>query len=359
VDEPLFISSFRSFRRVPTAALFAVLLFVVVEFAIAMIWRPDVIGIRRYSTLSLSYDYGYASDIPRLFREGASLHYHPTEYVDMRPFAIDERKPAREIRIFTFGTSVTRAGGLPLGTAYPELLELMLNERHSEYDWHVVNLAAAGIGTTRIMNVLLNMVPYDPDVIIVHPHGSNEYEDERDARLREQLYSGLNGLFLRSRLVVYLKKFEAERFGSQDDQGEPGNAEHLAGLDPENTERWMATMEANMRRIDGVTRELELPSIYIGRAERDAELFSDERIERLNSPISAQPHYLDVAAAFAGAVNEYSNSDLFQNLTHYSEVGHQIVARELYEMIRPGGPLFEQISAHRKAHAMWLEGRTP
>ena len=347
MDAPLFISSFRRFRRWPKAALFAAVLFAVAELLVPQLWQPSVVGEVLYSEVSPSYNYGYASDAPRLFREGDLLRYYPTENVGIRPFTIKENKPAGTIRIFLFGGSVTRAGGLPLGTAYPELVGSILNERYPDYDWEVINLAVSGFGTARMLNLLPRVLRYHPDALVFHPHGTNEYEDERDARLRDQLHSGLNGLLLRSRVVVLLKKLELRWLGGEEgEEGEtaPANAEHFASLVPENRARWMESMVANLGQIACLTESLSLPTIYVGRAERDAESFRGEQVERLNGPISSQPYFLDAAASLTSVVSEYGVSGLFLDWSHYTRTGHRVIAEELCELLRPDGPLFERVA---------------
>ena len=343
MDERSFISSFRDFRRVPKAALFAIGLFIVAELALALVWRPSVVGEERYANCALSYDYAYASDFPRLFREGETLLYYPTEYADIREFGITRTKTFKEIRVFVLGASVTRAADVPLGKAYPEQLQRILVERHPEYDWRVINLAASGFGTTRMLGLLQNMVAHEPDAIIVHPHGTNEYEDERDARYRDELHSGLNGLFLRSRVIVFLKKMEAERMARGSEPKAPANAEQIAGADPVNRARWMATMTHNIAMIQGLAQKTHSSSIYVGRAARDGESYLGEDADRLNGPIHDMEHFVDVAAVFTETDSVESSTDLFLDWTHYTERGHRIVAEELYELLRPGGMVFQKI----------------
>ena len=154
-----FISSFSSFRRLPAAALLAVALFVAAECAVRVLWRPDVVGAGRYSAHSPSYGYGYGSDVPRLFRDGAVWRYYPTEYVNIRPFTLRRSKLANEIRIFVLGGSVSRGTGLRAGADYASQLERALDEQLPEYDWEIINLSADGFGTTRLVRVHTNMLP--------------------------------------------------------------------------------------------------------------------------------------------------------------------------------------------------------
>lgn len=347
MDKNSFISSFSGFRRVPAAALLAAALFVVAEGAVVALWRPGVVGERRYEALTPSYDYGYADDVPNLFPDGDVWRFYPTEYVNIWPFSIRRSKPDREIRIFVLGGSVSRGSGVPQEAGYPARLEAALDAQLPGYDWTVVNLSADGFGTTRMLRILTNMLRHRPDALIVHPHGTNEYEDERDARYREELSAGINGLLLQSRLIVLLKKVELAWFGAGNRLVSEVEEEGTARRDPENLRRWEATYAANLARIECLSRELGIPGVYVGRAERDAPGFRNGHVERLNGPIRNGPLYLDAAAALVKAAAEHPEATLWINNTHYSEAGHAVVARELLSRFLPGGPLLDRLTAGR------------
>lgn len=327
--------------------LFALLIFGLIELALAVGWRPDVVGARWYQSRSTGYDYGFSSDQPRLFRFGNELRYYNTEYIDIRPFTLAARKSPREIRIFVFGTSVTQGGGAAEHAAYPAVLDSLLSDRNPEFDWRVVNLAANGFGSERILHVMQNLIVYDPDLVVVHPHGSNEFEDEVAARRRAQLHSGLNGLLLRSRLLVLLKKLEAQWLGERESPDLHAETEAEAGRDPENVARWQGMLEVNLQRISDLAELTQTPSVYVGRAERNSELFESVRGRALNDPIRDRPNYLDVAALYVRQSDTDSPTDLFRDGTHYSDHGHALVAGALYELIQPGGALFDQMWANR------------
>jgi len=336
----------------PKAVLFAIGLFIAGEALVTAAWRPAVVGADRYARFSLAYDYGYAKDMPRLFLEGDSLCYYPTEYVDMPPFCLDRQKGLNEIRIFVLGGSVSRGYNVPLGLAYPERLETLLNEHRPEFEWTVLNLSASGFGSTRILNVLNNMVEFQPDVIVVHPHGSNEYEDERDARYRADLHGGINGLLLRSRLVVLIKKLDSLWLDTGEKSNTPDNGESVAGRDPANRDRWFATLSQNVEQIHGLAEAEELATIYVGRSERDSEAFRGDTVEHLNGPIRDLESFVDVATLFTEEGSEFQPTDLFHDWTHYSKTGHRILAEDLYRLLSPGGEVFARVMDRRDARAL-------
>lgn len=82
--------------------------------------------------------------------------------------------------------------------------------------------------------------------------------------------------------------------------------------------------------------------IHIGRAERDAAGFRNERVTRLNASIQDARHFLDVAALFDGRGEP---SGLFFDNTHYAEPGHELVAQCLLQWVRPGGEIFAQLTS--------------
>jgi hypothetical protein len=330
-------------------------LFLAAEAAARLVWRPSVVGARLYAAFSPTYDYGYAPDVPRMFLEGDSYRFHPTEYVNIRPFSILREKPSEEIRIFVLGGSVSRGSGLREGADYPSRLEADLDAGHPDFEWAVVNLSADGFGTTRMARILTRMVHHRPDVVVLHPHGTNEYEDERDALYREQLREGVNGLLLRSHLLVLLKKAELHVVRTGEQLLDTVDDEETASLDPENNQRWSAMLAANVDRFDCVIRELGVPAIYVGRAERDAKGFRNERVELLNEPIRDAPFFVDAAAALARAATERPGAVLWDDNTHYSELGHAVVARELYELLRPGGAAFDAMSTRPEADELSAE----
>jgi hypothetical protein len=57
----------------------------------------------------------------------------------------------------------------------------------------VVNLSAVGIGAERQRLRLEEALGYEPDLVILHVHGSNEYEDYRDHLYLENLHRGSAG----------------------------------------------------------------------------------------------------------------------------------------------------------------------
>jgi hypothetical protein len=128
----------------------------------------------------------------------------------------------------------------------------------------VVNLSAVGIGAERQRLRLEEALGYEPDLVILHVHGSNEYEDYRDHLYLENLHRGLGGLVLQSRFAVLAKKFLSRRFALAETiqvaRDTPGG-ERRAGRDPEKAALFRATLRRHTEGMLAAMRARKLPVI--------------------------------------------------------------------------------------------------
>ncbi|MEK6806027.1 MAG: hypothetical protein AABY95_05205 [Pseudomonadota bacterium] len=122
--------------------------------------------------------------------------YHPTagwfEFDDrtelrrvggarFRPQTVPKPKPVGSARVFVVGGSVPR--GQALETAYPYKLGEALGGAES------YNLGIPGYGSVRSLILMKQALRHDPDVLILHLHAGNEYEDELDWKRAEDFDS--------------------------------------------------------------------------------------------------------------------------------------------------------------------------
>ena len=331
MDKSLFISSFRKFSKVPTALICCIVLFLLAELAVSLLWKPAIIGQRLYQRFDTSYNYAYSPDTPKLFLEGDIWKYYPTQYVNIHPFVLRKEKAANEFRIFTLGGSVSR--GKPR-INYSFMLGNLLNQKHNPTEWKVVNLSADGIGSTRMYRFMKNIVSYKPDALIIHVHGTNEYEDERDFQYRGQVNSGMNNILYQSKFLVVLKKIYSRLVGGIKVVSVQSDDEVTASKNPKNVTRWDKLIERNIAKIHALAIKLKIPVVYIGRAERDEAGFSNSRVQRLNRHIVSMKYYIDTAAIFEKHSDLNHNKQLlFSDDTHWTSFGHKIIADEIYKFL--------------------------
>jgi len=195
--------SISSFKQIPWGVLWMLLFFVLAEVGTRLLWHPSVVGERVYCRFDTSYNYGYIDDQPHWFEKGDEVVFYPTQYLNYRKQKLAAKKDSTEKRAFVLGGSVSRGA---VGSNYSFFLESILNVEMGDGGWTILNLSADGAGSTRMLLLLNRVFQFEPDLIIVHVHGSNEYEDERDERYRQSVNSGVNKLLFHSHFFVLLKK---------------------------------------------------------------------------------------------------------------------------------------------------------
>lgn len=131
-------------------------------------------------------------------------------------------------RIFTFGGSTTR--GVPWGSSgsFSFWLEEDLRLLYPDINFEVINTGISGYGSSRVLEVMKEMVHYEPDLFIVYT-GQNEFRDGYFHRskitrgaLKAKIYKGLfssravyfiyhRSLLLKDKILGKSSKSYAER----------------------------------------------------------------------------------------------------------------------------------------------------
>ncbi len=308
-------------------------LFLVLEVFARVLWHPMVIGERLYTRFSPVYDYGFDATQPIWFKSGNRIEFVPTQYLNFRGHTLPYPKPDNAFRIFTLGSSVSRSGA---DTNYSYFLKQALETEHPERDWTVTNLSADGIGSLRIMLMLQKIMPLSPDLVILHVHGSNEYEDERDALYQRQLHQGLSGILFQSRLIVLMKKIYG--YMTLKDQGRVWDAEEeiRANEDPANWEQWLQSIDRNTARMIQLCTKHQVPVILVGRAEKREGLagFDSELVRQVDHILKA---YQEPGVTFFNTSKKFfeyhpeprGKALLFTDEAHWTGEGHRVIAQQL------------------------------
>jgi hypothetical protein len=177
--------------------------------AVALIGAGETIVRTLFAqNMSARFEYGYDATSGftepgdggvRLVRAGGR-RFHP------RTFSL--RRPPGSHRILVIGDSVPR--GPSFEDAYPNRLERQL--RRNGISAEVINLGVAGYGARRSQIVLEKALDYEPSLVVLHVNSSNEFEDERDWRRKEQ-FSGWHprNWLMKSLLVRRLYELRTEK----------------------------------------------------------------------------------------------------------------------------------------------------
>lgn len=134
--------------------------------------------------MSGRFEYGYHPTAGFVAKEG-EVHLERAGGRRFHPQSFEMPKPEGTYRIFTIGGSVPR--GPSLEKSYAHQLGEILDNRGMEVE--SFNLSVAGYGARRSQIVLKQALRYQPDLIILHVNDSNEYEDDREWRRKEEFAS--------------------------------------------------------------------------------------------------------------------------------------------------------------------------
>lgn len=330
----------------PWGVVWALLLLATAELLVRWSYDPRHINPEFYGANFPDHRYAFERARPRCWRAAGVIECYGDEYQPIPRQSLVDPKPADTLRVIVVGTSPSYGE-----TAYPTQLGEPLG-RSIGRNVEVLNLAVRGHGTTRMLEQLDEALGLDPDVIVIHPHGTNEYEDERDAAYVAALHEGVPGLIRRSEYATVLQKLAANRLyrrargiadlreaPADDTDVETANTEAAAGEIPANIARWEANIAANTEAMVERARAAGATVVLVGRAERPAPDGSDgsawvDYMDGLLRPIArADPgvHYIDPMAVLgAGGADP---TDAFVDTSHFNDRGHRQIADALAETI--------------------------
>ena len=323
-------------RGVSSSVLWMLLWLAAAEAIARAGWRPPHISERRYEEFEPTYGYGFDGSRPVFYRIASQLRCFPSEYVDVWPQQLPPAKASDEVRVFVLGDSVSRAASPD--ASYAALLGPWLAARDPSRRWQVINWSASGAGTERLAVALRNALPYQPDVIVLHMHGSNEYEDELYHRSRDAAYAGWNRVLFRSHWLVISSKWFAKELGLHqvvqdrlDALAAGGEGE--ANQQPGAFERWNRSIDRYLADILAMARARGIPVIVLGRAERNdgADGFAGDRAKLINGVVRPRTEaeaaaYVDTARVLGEAYPRIEDKDtVFRDGSHWTPAGHRAI----------------------------------
>ena len=294
-------------------------------------------------TLSGRFDYGYdatagfvenADGTVDLVRAGGRKFFPQS-------FAL-KREPGAA-RIMVIGDSVAR--GRDVASSYAGQLGEML--RKSGVKAESFNLGLPGYGARRKQVVLQQALRYDPTLLVLHVNLSNEFEDEREWRRREEFRSAHpRNWLMKSVLIRRLFEARTEKVfwellpqevrlqGAASD----ADAEIAAGMNAATLARWNDLVREQTTLSVETAKKAGVPLLLVIQADlhesADGGAAADEKGQ------------YDWAAALAGpGVEIVRMQELFKGRdvkaiyadgAHVRAEGHEIIASALAERVRAG-----------------------
>ena len=327
-------SSISNFRNIPAGVAGVIVLFILAESIFRVLWNPNFVGERIYSRFEPNYRYGYDEHTPIFLNTGSALVCLPTQYAQFHKQYLLKTKLKNEVRIFTLGGSVSRGDKV---SNYSNYLEDALNKSAPQHVWRVINLSADGYGSSRMLLLMKKALAYEPDIFILHVHGSNEYEDERDFKYQQEINSEINRMVFASQFLVLSRKvfnyLTSTTKPESDDE-----SEIKASSIPSNILRWNANIEKNLEAMIRIAKDKGIGLVLIARAERNdgAEGYCDEETIEINRIIkeAQESYFFSLFVDTPTVMQSYyplrnGKNVLFTDNTHWADEGHKLIAAKL------------------------------
>jgi len=328
-------SSIFNSDKIPYSIILLICIFAGLEFFTRIIFRPQVVSEDIYTKYSPKYDYGFDEDETLFYRSGDQLVLYPTPYLTFWRQKMDLQKSPDEFRVFTIGSSVSRGDDLNLNYSY--YLEQYLNSEIHSKRFKVINCSATGIGSSRILLIFKKVLAYEPDLVIFHLHGSNEFEDERDLAEANRLKSSYEGIIRKSWLFCVFKKYmEKNVFEKFEQKAEIEPEAFAKWFVPGKREKWLQDLEDNTAKIINTAEEQQVPVIFVNRVFNvdSLEHYEDPESQVINSitkqHLKQNIFIIDTPDLFLSYFGPQIKKDsIFSDTVHWRPVAHQFIAKKI------------------------------
>ncbi|MET0794076.1 MAG: SGNH/GDSL hydrolase family protein [Polyangiaceae bacterium] len=339
-----------AWRKLPLGALFAFALLAAAELGTRAFFKPPYISVATYAGYyPLAALYGFEGS-RACFRSGEQFTCARSKDMNIIPQTFPARKPAGEKRIVVVGSSVSwegsAAGQGKSEDNYPSRTLAQLQHAHPERSLRLINLSVPGFGTTREVVRLREALEYEPDLLIVHVHDTNEIREDQRRAYVKSLHAGLAGKLLYLQSVVVLKEWWGEAFElprSARGTVDTGN-ENDALNDAAKIERWTSGMKRNVQTMLDLAKAQSVPVVLVGPSRWDRRAGVRERPlnEYYSARAPASAAYLNVVELFRAEFAR-RHRPLFKDNVHYSAEGTRVIASALTPLIESALP---ELQAH-------------
>lgn len=267
--------------------------------ALALLVTAETV-VRVFFARSMSgrFDYGYHPTAGFEETPDGMLHLERAGGRRFRPQTMKIKPDPGVLRIFVIGDSVPR--GPSLEKAYAWQVSEMLNAKGIKAE--SFNMGVAGYGALRSQIMLKQALNYHPGLIILHANTSNEFEDEREWR-RKNEFQGWHPRNWPMKSLVVRRLYEAKtekifwealpvevrNQGAVSD----ADAELTAGMNPDVVKRWDERVRRYVGESVAMCRAQGVPVLIVAQAFKrtgpDGKLFIEgEQVMALVGPLKGE-----------------------------------------------------------------------
>ena len=294
-------------------------------------------------SMSGRFDYGYhptsgfvesADGSVRLERAGGRRFF---------PQQFTRERPEDTFRIFVIGDSVAR--GTSVASSYAGQLGEQLRARGVKAE--SFNLSVPGYGARRKHLVLEQALKYQPNLVILHVNDSNEYEDEREWRRREEFRGWHPRNWLMKSLVirrfhemkqekVYWEWLPAtvrnQRAASDAD------AEVKASLNPEKLRQWAELVRRQTSESVSLARQSGVRVVLVSQATTDLKAVGatpdDNGLDALCGALRGDGVGL---VSMKATLTGRDAKAVYSDGSHLLTEGHKVLAEAIVRELERGG----------------------
>lgn len=271
---------------------------------------------------------------------------------NMWPQTIPAHKATDTTRVFVIGSSVSRG---TRNANYPFLLRDRYQDKrlpNSRHRLELYNLSASGYGIRRKQALFERALRLQPDLIMIHLDGSNEFEDERESNTANQ-YQGYSRpaewpmklwhfRFFAQRRTEKLVWRYLPREARKDTVANDADLELASSNDAASQARWRQRLDEHIGQMAERANASGVPLVFIIRGEYNAGHLEKARrvkpgdfeddlsrflLKTAQKYRNPRVRIIRLGQVFSGAgLPPHEYAPLFADSVHLSLAGHRVVA---------------------------------
>ena len=294
-------------------------------------------------TLSGRFDYGYDATAGFVENANGTVDLVRAGGRKFFPQSFAMKREPGTARVMVVGDSVAR--GRDVASSYAGQLGEML--RKSGVRAESFNLGLPGYGARRKQLVLQQALKYNPSLVVLHVNLSNEFEDEREWRRREEFRSPhprnwlMKSVVIRRLFEVRTEKIfwellpqEVRLQGAVSD----ADAEIVAGMNDATLARWNNLVRDQTALSVETARKAGVPMLLVIQADKITAPDGRSRTDDLGQ--------YEWAAKLAGpdveiirmkdVLQDQDVDAIYADGSHVRAAGHELLARAIFERMKAG-----------------------
>ena len=332
------LSIFNS-KKIPYSIIILIVIFSTFELVTRIVFRPHILPEEIYAEYSPNYDYGYDEKAPLFYKENDHLVLYSTSYLKFWRKEIPLIKSDNEFRLFVIGCSVSRGD---YNSQYSFYMEQFLNENSGMNKFRVINCSATGIGSSRMLLILKKILSHQPDFIILHPDGTNEFEDERDLKEAQEVKASYQGIITKSWFFCVLKKYvDNNLLDKFKPQPEILPETYARWFVPGKRQEWLKTLITNITEMVNISKQNKTPIMFVSRAFNcdSLSVYENEETIALNNVLESfvqkDVYEIDTPSIFLSHFGpRFDKKEIFLDTVHWKPVAHKVIARKIIDVLK-------------------------